>query len=106
GDMRALVDMGISYNQNADQVMQIAQDVCAQMAKEDEDIVEGPIVEGLEMIEDNKMVLRVSAQTKNMMKWGVQRNLWKAVKESLDANDNHKTYENRINVVTNEKSIS
>src|SRR5699024_3452965 len=31
GDMRALVDMGISYNQNSDQVMQIAQDVCAQM---------------------------------------------------------------------------
>src|SRR5699024_5363136 len=43
GDMRALVDMGISYNQNADQIMQIAQDVCAQMAKEDEDIIEGPI---------------------------------------------------------------
>lgn len=106
GDMRALVDMGISYNQNADQVMQIAQDVCAQMAKEDEDIVEGPIVEGLEMIEDNKMVLRVSAQTKNMMQWGVQRNLWKALKEAFDENDIHMPYEHQINVVKNEKSIS
>src|SRR5699024_7590150 len=106
GDMRDLVDMGISYNQNADQVMQIAQDVCAQMAKEDEDIVEGPIVEGLEMIEDNKMVLLVSAQTKNMMQWGVQHNLWKSFKEAYDVNDIHMPYEHQINVVKNEKSIS
>ena len=106
GDMRALVDMGISYNQNADQVMQIAQDVCTQMAKEDEDIVEGPIVEGLEMIEDNKMVLRVSAQTKNMMQWGVQRNLWKALKEAFDEHDIHMPYEHQINIVKNEHSIS
>ena len=104
--MRALVDMGISYNQNADQVMQIAQDVCAQMAKEDEDIVEGPIVDGLEMIEDNKMVLRVSAQTKNMMQWGVQRNLWKALKEAFDENNIDMPYEHQINIVKDKEAIS
>src|SRR5699024_11728038 len=60
GDMRALVDMGISYNQNADEAISIAKDVCNQMA-DDEDIVEGPTVSGIEMIENQEMVLRVSA---------------------------------------------
>src|SRR5699024_11613095 len=32
GDMRALVDMGISYNHNADEAISIAKDVCNQMA--------------------------------------------------------------------------
>src|SRR5699024_11366211 len=31
GDMRALVDMGISYNHNADEAISIAKDVCNQM---------------------------------------------------------------------------
>lgn len=101
GNMRALVDMGISYNQNADQVMQIAQDVCTQLANADENIVEGPNVDGLELIEDNKMVLRVSAQTVNMMQWGVQRKLWKALKEAFDENNIDMPYEYQVNVVKN-----
>ncbi len=105
GNMRALVDMNLSYHQNADQVMEIAQSVCTQMANEDDNIVEGPNVEGLEMIEDNKMILRVSAQTVNMMQWGVQRKLWKALKEAFDENNIDMPYEYQMNVVKDVKKV-
>src|SRR5699024_7258297 len=54
GDMRALVDMNVSYNHNADEAIRIAQEVCQNLAA-DENIVEGPNVEGIEMIENHKM---------------------------------------------------
>lgn len=101
GDMRALVDVSISYNHNADEAMRIAQEVCHKVAAEDENIVDGPNVEGVEMIEGHKMVLRVSAQTKNMMQWGVQRKLWKALKEAFDENGIEMPYDHQVNVIKN-----
>lgn len=99
GTMRALVDIGIAYEHNADQVIQIAETVCSQIAKEDDNIVEGPNVEGLEMIEGHKMVVRVSAQTKNMMQWGIERKLWKALKEAFDEQGIDMHYEHQVNIV-------
>lgn len=103
GQMRALVDMGISYNHNTDEVIRIAEDVCKQVAAEDEDIIEGPSVSGVEMIEGHQLVLRVSAQTKNMMQWGIQRNIWKALKEAFDENGIDMPYEHQVNVVKNKE---
>ena len=102
GDMRALVDMGISYNHNADEAISIAKDVCNQMA-DDEDIVEGPTVSGIEMIENQEMVLRVSAQTKNMMQWDIQRKLWKALKEAFDENGIEMPSHHQVNVIKNQE---
>lgn len=103
GQMRALVDMGISYNHNTDEVIRIAEDVCKQVAAENEDIIEGPSVSGVEMIEGHQLVLRVSAQTKNMMQWGIQRNIWKALKEAFDENGIDMPYEHQVNVVKNKE---
>ena len=103
GDMRALVDMNVSYNHNADEAIRIAQEVCQNLAA-DENIVEGPNVEGIEMIENHKMVLRVSAQTKNMMQWGIQRDIWKALKEAFDENGIMMPYEHQFNLVENERA--
>src|SRR5699024_727364 len=93
GEMRALVDISIGYNHNTDETIRVAQEVCDQMAEEDDTIVEGPNVDGVEMIERHEMVLRVTAQTENMMQWGVQRNLWKSLKEAFDENDIRMPYE-------------
>src|SRR5699024_7462757 len=101
-DMRALVDMGISYNHNADEAKNIAKDVCNKMA-DDEDIVEGPTVSGIEMIENQEMVLRVSAQTKNMMQWDIQRKLWKALKEAFDKNGIEMPSHHQVNVIKNQE---
>lgn len=104
GEMRALVDMGISYNHNADEAMRIAQVVCHQVAAEDENIVDGPNVDGIQMIEDHKLVLRVTAQTTNMMQWGVQRKIWKALKEAFDENGIEMPYDHQLNMVEDNKA--
>src|SRR5699024_10454906 len=101
--MRALVDMNVSYKHNADDAIRIAQEVCQNLAA-DENIVEGPNVEGIEMIEDHKMVLRVSAQTKNMMQWGIQRDIWKALKEAFDENCIMMSNDHQFNLVENERA--
>src|SRR5699024_12565500 len=103
GDMRALVDMGISYNHNADEAISIAEDVCNQMA-DDEDIVEGPTVTGIEMIENQEMELRVSAQTKNIMQWDIQRKLWKALKDDFDKNGIKMSSSHQLNAINNHEN--
>lgn len=103
GEMRALVDISIGYDHNADEAIRIAQNVCDEMAGQDDTIVDGPNVDGVEMIERHEMVLRVTAQTENMMQWGVQRNLWKALKEAFDENGIRMPSEHQVNVVENEQ---
>src|SRR5699024_7587577 len=98
GEMRALVDIGFSYDHNLDKVLRVAQNVCDNLAEE-EDIIEGPNVDGVENINNHEVVLRVTAQTKNMMQWSVQRIIWKNLKEAFDENAIEMPYEHRINVV-------
>lgn len=103
GQMRALVEMGISYNDNIDEAIKIAQGVCDHMAENDENIVEGPNVDGVQTISDHEVVLRVSAQTANMMQWGVQRSLWKALKEAFDEHGIDMPYNHQVNLVRKEQ---
>lgn len=86
GNMRALVDIGISYDDNIDKAIAILQNVCDQIAAEDENIVEGPNVLGVQALGSSDVVIRVLAKTENMQQWAVERNLRKAMKEAFDAN--------------------
>lgn len=101
GDMRALVEIGFSYNDNIDKAFKVAQEVCDTIAEEDENIVEGPNVDGVETIDKHAVVMRITAQTKNMEQWGVQRELFKSVKEAFDENNIEMPYEYQVNVVKN-----
>ncbi|MBS3680342.1 mechanosensitive ion channel family protein [Ornithinibacillus massiliensis] len=86
GNMRALVDIGISYDDDIDKATQILQQVCERIAVEDENIVEGPDVIGVQAFGASEVVLRVIAKTKNGEQWAVERNLRKAMKEAFDQN--------------------
>src|SRR5699024_2246059 len=99
GDMRALVEIGFSYNDNIDKAFKVAQEVCDTIAEKDENIVEGPNVDGVETIDKHAVVMRITAQTKNMEQWGVQRELFKSVKEAFDENNIEMPYEYQVNVV-------
>lgn len=104
GDMRALVEIGFSYSHNIDEALRVAQEVCDRTASEDEDIVEGPNVDGVQTIDNHAIVLRVTAQTENMTQWGVQRKLFKALKEAFDENGIEMPYEQQINIVRKQES--
>ncbi|BCB03176.1 mechanosensitive ion channel family protein [Bacillus sp. KH172YL63] len=86
GNMRALVDIGISYDDDIDKAMAVLQQACDSIAQEDDNIVEGPNVLGVQTLGSSDVVLRVLCRTKNMEQWGVERKLRKALKEALDQN--------------------
>ncbi|MEK3805089.1 mechanosensitive ion channel family protein [Bacillus sp. FSL H8-0547] len=85
GNMRALVDIGISYDDNIDEAISVIQKACDDMAAQDASIIEGPSVIGVQSLGASDVVIRIIAKTENMMQWGVERNLRKKVKETLDA---------------------
>ncbi|MFD2679858.1 mechanosensitive ion channel family protein [Bacillus seohaeanensis] len=87
GNMRALVDIGISYDDNIDNAIAVIQNTCDKIAAEDTNIVEGPNVLGVQTLGASDVVLRILAKTKNMEQWAVERKLRKAIKETLDANN-------------------
>ncbi|MTH53089.1 mechanosensitive ion channel [Bacillus mangrovi] len=85
GNMRALVDIGISYDDDIDFAIKVMQDVCDKMAAEKPVIVEGPNVLGVQTLGASDVVLRIIAKTENGEQWGVERDLRKAIKEAFDA---------------------
>jgi len=101
GNMRALVDIGISYDTDIDTATQILQQVCEQIATEDENIVEGPNVIGVQAFGTSEIVLRVIGKTKNGEQWAVERNLRQAIKEALQQNGIDIPYPHQVNISKN-----
>ncbi|MBB6449455.1 small conductance mechanosensitive channel [Geomicrobium halophilum] len=87
GNMEALVDIGISFNENISEAMKVLQEACDKLAEEEEAIIEGPDVLGVGSIDEYDVKIRILAYTENMQQWGVQRKLLKTCKEALEAND-------------------
>ncbi|MET3505211.1 mechanosensitive ion channel family protein [Halalkalibacter oceani] len=87
GNMRALVDISISYDDNIDYAIAVLQQACDRIAAEDPTIKEGPNVIGVQGLGDSDIVLRIIAKTENMAQWAVERKLRKELKEALDANN-------------------
>ncbi|MGP4062210.1 mechanosensitive ion channel family protein [Halobacillus litoralis] len=84
GNMRALVDIGIGYDENIDQAMDVLHKVAEDFA-EDERFKEGPSVLGVQSLGSSDVVIRILGKTENMQQWAVERDLRKAMKEALDA---------------------
>ena len=103
GNMRALVDIGISYDENIDEAIGILQSACEQLAAEDMNIVEGPNVIGVQAFGASDITLRVIAKAKNGEQWAVERQLRKAIKETLDANGIEIPFPHQVNIQKDSK---
>ncbi|WP_110111735.1 mechanosensitive ion channel family protein [Bacillus sp. CGMCC 1.16541] len=86
GNMRALVDIGISYDDDIDKAITVLQDVCSRIAQEEEAVVDGPNVIGVQSLGASDVVLRVVGKTQNGEQWAIERKLRKAIKEAFDTN--------------------
>ncbi|SDG92724.1 small conductance mechanosensitive channel [Alteribacillus persepolensis] len=86
GNMRAMIDMRISYNDNVDKAIQVLQSVCDTFAKEEPAMKEGPDVLGVQAFGQSDVVIRILGKTDNMEQWGVERKLRQACKEALEQN--------------------
>jgi moderate conductance mechanosensitive channel len=103
GNMRALVDIGISYDDDIDKAITVLQQVCDKVAAEDENIVDGPNVIGVQTLGASDVVIRVIGKTKNMEQWGVERKLRKALKEALDQNGIEIPYPHQVYIEKKEQ---
>lgn len=98
GNMRALVDIGIAYEENIDRAIEVIQKACDQVAAQNNSIKEGPQVLGVQSLGSSDVVIRVLCRTENMQQWSVERSLRKVIKEALDANGIEIPYPHQVNV--------
>lgn len=96
GNMRALVDIGISYDDDIDQTIAILQEVCERIAAEDDSIVDGPNVLGVQALGTSDVTIRIIAKTENGQQSAVERKLRKTIKEQLEARSTELKYRSLI----------
>lgn len=85
GNMRALVDVTVAYEEDIDKVLNILERTCKEIGQDLGDkIMEGPSVLGVAELNDTGVVIRIIAKSTPMSQWGVEREIRKRVKITLD----------------------
>ncbi|AEG17030.1 MscS Mechanosensitive ion channel [Desulfofundulus kuznetsovii DSM 6115] len=97
GNMRALVEVGVAYEENLDRVTAVLQQVCEQTARDMAGIIaEGPHVLGVVNFGQSDVVIRIIAYTKPMQQWYVERELRRRIKEAFDREGIEIPYPRRV----------
>ncbi|ASN05917.1 mechanosensitive ion channel family protein [Virgibacillus necropolis] len=97
GNMRALVDIGISYEDNIDEAIAVLERVCAEF-QEDERFKDGPNALGVQGIGASDIVLRVVGQTENGLQFACERDMRKRIKLAFDEAGVDIPYPHQVNV--------
>ncbi len=84
GAMRAWVDIGIAYEEDIDNAINVLNKLFEDMQKKEADIVEGPTVLGVSNLGASDIVISIIAKTEPMKQWDVERKIRKRVKEVFD----------------------
>lgn len=101
GSMLSMVEIGISYDENIDRVIAVLKSMSAEFAKTwAEDLVEGPDVIGVVRFGESDVVIRLTAKTKPMRQWEIERQLRKGIKEVFDQEGIKIPYPRRVVVNT------
>lgn len=84
----AMMDIGVAYREDYDEVVEILSEIGREIYDEDEwkaQIITPLEVMGLQNLADSAVEIRVKFQTKPMMQWKVRREFLKRVKKAFDA---------------------
>ena len=85
GYMRAIVKVGVAYEQDVEKGMKILEEIANKWAKENKDIVlEPPIIQGVLSLGSSDVTLRVAIKVKPMTHWGAERELKRRIKNEFD----------------------
>ena len=85
GNMRVMIDVGVSYEESPEKVFNILEDLCKEISREKNNIItEGPDVLGIQDFASSSMVIRIWAMVKPMEQWQIGRYIRKRVKEKFD----------------------
>src|SRR5690625_1457704 len=83
GNMEALVDIPISYEDNMDEAITVLEKVCTEFQQDDRFKV-GPNAVGVQSLDSAEVVLRVVGQTENGLQWVCERDMRKRIKQAFD----------------------
>ncbi len=85
GFMRAIVEVGVAYEQDAEKGMKVLEEIANKWAEENKDIVlEPPIVQGILSLGSSDIALRIVIKVKPMTHWGAERELKRRIKNTFD----------------------
>ena len=84
GTMRAMVEIKLSTDDNFELITMVIQDICKKMAEENEDIVLGPDILGIQEIGVSDFTIRIVARTANGRQAYVERVLRQQIKLAID----------------------
>ena len=85
GYMRAVVEVGIAYEQDVERGMKALEEIANKWAEENKDIVlEPPIIQGVLSLGSSDVTLRIAIKVKPMTHWGAERELKRRIKDTFD----------------------
>ena len=85
GYMRAIVEVGIAYEQDVERGMKALEEITNKWTGENKDIVlEPPIVQGVLSLGSSDVTLRIAIKVKPMTHWGAERELKRRIKDTFD----------------------
>jgi moderate conductance mechanosensitive channel len=96
GNMRALVEVGVAYEEDIDHVLSVLEELSRRFATDNADVVEGPTVLGVVALDDSAVVIRLIARTVSMAQWKVERDLRRAIKNEFDGRGIEIPYPRRV----------
>ena len=102
GNMRAMIDVSVAYEEDPDRVRSVLDAVANDMAADTPTIVEGPRVLGIADLAHSAVVFRLWARTLPMEQWGVERELRRRVKLAFDREGIEIPYPRRVIIAKNE----
>lgn len=85
GPILAVVNVGISYDTNIDQAVDVLKRILEKIYHEQNNILEMPSVLGVDALAESSVDLLVTAKCTSGTQWAVQRELRKRIKEGLAA---------------------
>lgn len=84
GNIRFIVDVDISYEEDIDNAINVITSVCNKYKNENENIVEPIEVLGVNSLNASSVTIRIIGKTKPLKQWEAERELRKRVKKVLD----------------------
>ncbi|MDK2815309.1 MAG: moderate conductance mechanosensitive channel [Thermoanaerobacter sp.] len=84
GSMRALVNVGVPYEEDVDKITNVLKQICEDIKKSRNDIIDGPTVLGITDFQDSQVLITIVAKTEPMKQWEVEREIRYRIKKVFD----------------------
>lgn len=101
GGMRALVNVGVPYEEDVDKIVDVLKDICEDIKKSRNDVIDGPTILGITDFQDSQILITIIAKTEPMHQWEVERDIRYRIKKVFDEKNIKFAYPHRHITIEN-----